>query len=50
MTRTFGTLLENVVIESATHKLNLDDHRLTENTRASYNISEIANAKRQGAL
>ena len=35
-TRRFGTVLENVVFDPATRVLDLDDGRLTENTRACY--------------
>lgn len=47
-TRKFGTVLENVGMDSATGRLNLDDASLTENTRAAYPISHIANATRDG--
>ena len=47
-TRRFGTILENVWIDSATGHLNLDDVSLTENTRAAYPISHIPNATRDG--
>ena len=47
-TRRFGTLLENVALESASGRLNLDDASLTENTRAAYPIGHIANATRDG--
>jgi phosphoenolpyruvate carboxykinase (ATP) len=47
-TRRFGTVLENVVLDPATRQLNLDDDRLTENTRAAYPISSIANAVLSG--
>jgi phosphoenolpyruvate carboxykinase (ATP) len=43
-TRRFGTVLENVVYDEATRQLNLDDDRLTENTRAAYPIYFIENA------
>jgi len=35
-TRTFGTILENVIFDPVTRKIDLDDEALTENTRASY--------------
>jgi phosphoenolpyruvate carboxykinase (ATP) len=47
-TRRFGTILENVGIDSATRRLDLDDASLTENTRAAYPISHIPNATRTG--
>ena len=43
-TRRFGTVLENVVVDPDTRQLDLDDDRLTENTRAAYPISFIDNA------
>ena len=47
-TRRFGTVLENVVIDSQARTLDLDDASLTENTRASYPISFIDNAEMSG--
>src|SRR6266568_7316996 len=47
-TRRFGTVLENVVVDPETRVLNLDDDRLTENTRAAYPISFIENAVGSG--
>jgi phosphoenolpyruvate carboxykinase (ATP) len=47
-TRKFGTVLENVGMDSETGRLNLDDASLTENTRAAYPISHIPNATREG--
>ncbi len=47
-TRKFGTILENVGMDSATGRLDLDDASLTENTRAAYPISHIPNATREG--
>jgi phosphoenolpyruvate carboxykinase (ATP) len=47
-TRRFGTVLENVAIDPESRRLDLDDDRLTENTRAAYPISYIANAVRSG--
>jgi phosphoenolpyruvate carboxykinase (ATP) len=47
-TRRFGTVLENVIVDEATRALDLDDDRLTENTRAAYPIDFIANAVPEG--
>ena len=47
-TRTFGTILENVVLDESTRSIDLDDSSLTENTRASYPISQIPNASMTG--
>ena len=40
----FGALLENVVVESGTRNLLLDDDSITENTRGAYPLSHIPNA------
>jgi phosphoenolpyruvate carboxykinase (ATP) len=48
MTRRFGTVLENVVVDEKTRQLDLNDDRLTENTRAAYPISFIENAVTSG--
>src|SRR5436190_1666922 len=47
-TRRFGTVLENVIVDPETRALDLDDDRLTENTRAAYPISFIDNAVSTG--
>lgn len=47
-TRRFGTILENVGFDPDTGRIDLDDASLTENTRAAYPISHIANATREG--
>ena len=43
-TRRFGTILENVVVDPETRRVNLDDTSKTQNTRAAYPISHIPNA------
>ena len=47
-TRQFGTVLENVALDPVTRQLDLDDDRLTENTRAAYPITFIQNAQLAG--
>jgi phosphoenolpyruvate carboxykinase (ATP) len=47
-TRRFGTILENVMIDVNTRRLELDDDSLTENTRGAYPISHLSNATRDG--
>ncbi len=42
-TRTFGTLLENVVVDDR-GRLDLDSDEKTENTRAAYKLERISNA------
>jgi phosphoenolpyruvate carboxykinase (ATP) len=42
-TRTFGTILENVVVDER-GVLDLDDDAKTENTRAAYKLEQISNA------
>jgi phosphoenolpyruvate carboxykinase (ATP) len=47
--RRFGTVLENVVFDEETHKVDFDDPFLTENTRACYPIDFIPNVSASGA-
>lgn len=47
-TRKFGTILENVGIDLASRRLDLDDASLTENTRAAYPITHLHNIVRAG--
>lgn len=44
----FTAILENVVFDDLTRKLDLNDGRITENTRSSYDISLIPTACRSG--
>ena len=43
-TRRFGTILENVVFDPRTRRLDLNDEKLTENTRAAYPLEYIENS------
>jgi phosphoenolpyruvate carboxykinase (ATP) len=43
-TRMFGTILENVVYDPVSRRIDLDDESITENTRASYPLEYISNA------
>jgi len=47
-TRMFGTILENVVYDPVTRQIDLDDASKTENTRASYPLTSIANIVPEG--
>ena len=47
-TRTYGTVLENVVIDER-GVVDLDDDSKTENTRAAYKLERISNARRDEA-
>ena len=47
-TRKFGTILENVILDNSTRRVDLNDGSLTENTRSSYPISHVSNAVRDG--
>lgn len=47
-TERFGTILENVVYDEDVRRLDLDDARHTENTRASYPIEFIPNVVQSG--
>ncbi len=47
-TRRFGTILENVAIDVETRRIDLDSDAFTENTRASYPITHMSRADRQG--
>ncbi len=43
-TRKYGTILENVVFDPVSRMLDLDDERMTPNTRAAYPLHYIDNA------
>lgn len=47
-TRMFGTILENVAIDTVSRRIDLDDDSFTENTRASYPINYIPHVVRKG--
>ena len=47
-TRMFGTILENVAIDTVSRRIDLDDDSFTENTRASYPINHIPHIVRSG--
>ncbi len=47
-TRRFGTILENVTIDTETRRVDLDSDEFTENTRASYPVTHIPNADPEG--
>jgi phosphoenolpyruvate carboxykinase (ATP) len=47
-TRRFGTVLENVDLDTRTRALDLDSERLTENTRGAYPLEFIGNADETG--
>jgi len=43
-TRRFGTILENVALDTITRRIDFSDTSLTENTRAAYPLSHISGA------
>jgi phosphoenolpyruvate carboxykinase (ATP) len=47
-TRTFGTILENVVLDDDSRTLDLDSDEITENTRAAYPITHLPNIVADG--
>ncbi len=48
VTKRFGTVLENVVMDESTRELDLDDATLAENSRGAYPIDFIPNASDTG--
>ena len=48
MTRRFGTILENVVIDRESRQIDLADETITENTRASYLLNQLDNFEPSG--
>ncbi len=49
-TSMFGTILENVAMDTGTRRLDLEDDSLTENTRGSYPLSHIPRVSPRGAV
>ena len=47
-TRRFGTILENVVYDPVSRYIDLDDDKITENTRCSYPLEFIPNIVPEG--
>jgi len=47
-TERFGTILENVSINAETRRIDLSDTTLTDNTRATYHISQIEHSVASG--
>lgn len=47
-TKNFGTILENVVLDTNNGTIDLDDARYTENTRSSYPITQLNNVDETG--
>jgi phosphoenolpyruvate carboxykinase (ATP) len=47
-TRRFGTILENVAMDTSIRRIDLNDASLTENTRASYPLTHLPNIVRSG--
>jgi phosphoenolpyruvate carboxykinase (ATP) len=47
-TKMFGTILENVVYDPVSRRIDLDDDIITENTRASYPLEFIPNVLKDG--
>ena len=48
LTRRFGTVLENVVIDQKSREIDLNDNAFAENTRASYALDMLKNTAEDG--
>ncbi|OGU59884.1 MAG: phosphoenolpyruvate carboxykinase (ATP) [Ignavibacteria bacterium RBG_13_36_8] len=48
VTRRYGTILENVIYDPVSRRIDLDDDAITENTRASYPLEFIPNIVEEG--
>ena len=49
-TRRFGTIMENVMVDYETRRVDLNDDSFTENTRAAYPVSHLPNIVRDGVV
>ncbi len=49
-TRRFGTIMENVMVDFDTRRVDLNDDSFTENTRAAYPVSHLSNIVREGVV
>ncbi|MBF0283469.1 MAG: phosphoenolpyruvate carboxykinase (ATP) [Magnetococcales bacterium] len=47
-TRKFGTVMENVVMDPVSRRVDLDSEAITENTRACYPLSSLDNVQEDG--
>ena len=48
-TESFGTVLENVILDDRSREVDFEDGRLTENTRAAYPLEAVSNRIPSGA-
>jgi phosphoenolpyruvate carboxykinase (ATP) len=48
VTRQFGTVLENVMMDFDSRRIDLNDESLTENTRAAYPLAQLKNVVHSG--
>ncbi|MEO5378611.1 MAG: phosphoenolpyruvate carboxykinase (ATP) [Magnetococcus sp. DMHC-6] len=47
-TRKFGTILENVMLDTQSRRVDLDNDEFTENSRATYSLSSLSNIQPMG--